>query len=242
VPFSETLAERVRWLPSLAVFGAGGLLLFVATRVAIPWLAARTSVEPIVLWFLVGGLGVFAPLVAVAALLLRREGWWGRPGLWAERLRFRPMNAADWGWSLGALLAVGVGYGAVAAAGAAVLGRPLAAQPPFMALEPLGPGRLWILAAWVPFWVLNILGEELLWRGVLLPRQEAALGRWAWVANGAGWLLFHLAFGGELVVLLVPILVVLPWVAQRRRSTWVAVAVHGGLNGPGFVAVAFGWV
>jgi membrane protease YdiL (CAAX protease family) len=233
---------RWGWLASLAVFGAGGLLLFVATRVVIPWLAARTEVEPIVLWFLVGGLGVFAPLVGFAAYLLRREGWWGRPGLWTERLRFRRMDAADWGWSLGALIAVGVGYGAVAAAGAALLGRPLAAEPPFMVLEPLGPGRLWILAAWLPFWVLNILGEELLWRGVLLPRQEAALGRWAWVANATGWLLFHLAFGGELVVLLVPILVVLPWVAQRRRSTWVAVAVHAGLNGPGFLAVAFGWV
>lgn len=208
----------------------------------IPWLVPRSGVEPILLWFLVGALVVFVPLLVLAGLLLRREGWWGRPGLWTERLRFRRMTAGDWGWSLAALVAVGAGYAGVMTAGEALLGRSLEAQPPFMELEPLGPGRLWILAAWIPFWALNILGEELLWRGILLPRQEAAHGRRAWIANAAGWLLFHLAFGWQLLVGLLPILVVLPWVTQRRRNTWVAVVVHAGLNGPGFVAVALGWV
>ena len=46
--------------------------------------------------------------------------------------------------------------------------------------DPLTPGRYWLLAAWVPCWVLNIMGEEILWRGVMVPRQEAALGRRAW--------------------------------------------------------------
>ena len=36
----------------------------------------------------------------------------------------------------------------------------------------------------VPLFVANILGEELCWRGYLQRRQEAALGRKAWLANG----------------------------------------------------------
>src|SRR5215510_4699098 len=36
--------------------------------------------------------------------------------------------------------------------------------------------RYWILGAWLPFFVLNIVGEEFTWRGVALPRQEAAFG------------------------------------------------------------------
>jgi membrane protease YdiL (CAAX protease family) len=87
-------------------------------------------------------------------------------------------------------------------------------HPPFMHFEPLAPGRYWILAAWLPFWLLNILGEEFLWRGVLLPRQEAALGQRAWLANAAGWGLFHLAFGWQLLTLLLPILVIVPYIAQ----------------------------
>jgi Type II CAAX prenyl endopeptidase Rce1-like len=39
--------------------------------------------------------------------------------------------------------------------------------------------------------LLNILGEEFLWRGVVLPRQEVAFGRRAWVVNGILWLLFQ---------------------------------------------------
>lgn len=115
-------------------------------------------------------------------------------------------------------------------------------HPSFLAFDPLERGRYWILAAWLPFWILNIMGEEFLWRGVLLPRQELVFGEQAWVANATGWLLFHLAFGWQLLVLLVPIMIVLPYVVQRRRNTWVGVVIHAGLNGPGFLATAFGFV
>jgi len=76
-----------------------------------------------------------------------------------------------------------------------------------MHFEPLTPERTWLLAIWLPFWVLNIMGEEILWRGVLLARQEQTFGRWAWLVNSGGWLLFHLAFGWQLLVVLLPILV-----------------------------------
>lgn len=109
-----------------------------------------------------------------------------------------------------------------------------------MHLEPLGPGRYWIFVAWLPFWLLNILGEEILWRGVVLPRQEQAFGARAWAVNGAGWLLFHIAFGWRFVLMLIPICFILPWVAQRRRSSWPGVLIHAGLNGPASVTIALG--
>lgn len=229
------------WLPSLAIFGAAALLLFVGTRILIPWLARATGMEPVVAWFVVGGLFVFTPLVIGAYVLLRREPGTGIVDSWAERLRFRRMNRADWLWTLGALVAIGVATTGIQAL-IQLLHGSLDLSPSFMAFEPLTPGRLWILAAWLPFWILNIMGEEVLWRGVVLPRQEAALGRLAWMANGAGWLLFHLAFGWQLVLVLVPIIFVLPYVVQRRRNTWIGVVVHAGLNGPAFVAIALGLV
>jgi len=30
------------------------------------------------------------------------------------------------------------------------------------------------------------------------------------------------------------------YVVQRRKNTWVGVVIHGGINGPGFLAIAFG--
>jgi hypothetical protein len=80
---------------------------------------------------------------------------------------------------VGGLGAVGVLTGGI---GAALLmlqdGKNF--HPSFMAFEPLGPGRYWILSAWLPFFVLNIVGEEV-WRGVTLPRREVAFGA------GLGW-------------------------------------------------------
>src|SRR5215217_6127527 len=38
----------------------------------------------------------------------------------------------------------------------------------------------------------TVLGEELLFRGVLLPRMQGAFGRWDWVANGFLFAAYHL--------------------------------------------------
>jgi membrane protease YdiL (CAAX protease family) len=167
----------------------------------------------------------------------RQPGARGR--LFADRLRFRRLSAADLGWSLAGQAAVGLGTLFIMT----VLrwwSPDVRMHPPFLAMEPLSAGRYWIFAAWVPFFVLNILSEEFLWRGVVLPRQEQAFGRWAWVVNGAGWFLFHIPFGSTLLLMVVPVVVVIPYVVQRRANTWIGVAIHALLNGPGFVAVALG--
>ena len=45
-------------------------------------------------------------------------------------------------------------------------------------------GAWWFLALFVVSAAFNtILGEEFLFRGVLLPRLEGVFGRWSWVAN-----------------------------------------------------------
>ena len=223
------------------LFGGAALLLFVATHGLIPALSGWTAMEDVLLWFAVAGLGVFVPLLLVGLVLLREETVIAVPGLWRKRLRFRPMTGTDWLWSVGALGLIGllsVGTMAVLRA----LWGDVHLTPSFMTMDPLTPGRYWILGAWIPFWVLNIMGEEILWRGVVLPRQEIAFGPWAWLANGTGWLMFHLAFGAPIMLMLWPIVFILPYVVQRRRNSWIGVVIHAGLNGPGFVAAAFGFV
>lgn len=227
------------WGGTLLLFGGAALLLFAATHGVIPALAARTATEPVLLWFAAAGLGVFAPLLLAGWALLRREAARTWPEVWRERLRFRPMTTGDWAWSLAGLTLIGLlGTGSLALL--RLLWSDVQLHPSFLTLAPLGPGRYWILAAWLPFWALNILGEEVLWRGVVLPRQEAAFGRWAWLSNGAGWLVFHTAFGAAILLALWPILFILPYVVQRRRNSWIGVTIHAGVNGPGFLAVAFG--
>jgi hypothetical protein len=55
---------------SAALFGAGALLLFLTTRVAVPALVSATGAETVGMWFLAGSAVFFGPLLLTAALLL----------------------------------------------------------------------------------------------------------------------------------------------------------------------------
>jgi hypothetical protein len=47
---------------------------------------------------------------------------------------------------------------------------------------------------------LRLNSQEFLWRGVMLPRQEIAFGKKAWIIHDFGWGLFHIAFGWQLLI------------------------------------------
>ncbi len=231
--------KKLGWSGSLAVYVPAALLLYVITAYAIPWFSRKTGQETIFSWFLLAGLGVFVPLIITGTLILRREGFRLSKRTWVERMRFRRLTGKDLAWALGGLLAVGVGSVLVMKAAELIAGS-YDPTPPFMAFEPLSTGRYWLLLAWAPFWILNILGEEILWRGVMLPRQELAFGRRAWIVHGLGWMLFHAAFGWQLLVTLIPLIFIQSYVVQRTKNSWLGVILHGGINGPSFLAIAFG--
>lgn len=109
-----------------------------------------------------------------------------------------------------------------------------------MTLDPLSPERYWLLLAWFPYWLLNIGGEEFFWRGVLLPRQEKTFEDKTWILHGTGWAIFHIAFGWQLLVMLLPLLYIEPYVVQKTQNTWTGVFLHGVINGPSFIAIALG--
>lgn len=61
-------------LSSAIIFVFAALLLWVMTHLCIPFLTDFTKCEPIIFWFICGGLGVFTPLIITGILMLRREG------------------------------------------------------------------------------------------------------------------------------------------------------------------------
>lgn len=54
------------------------------------------------------------------------------------------------------------------------------------------------------------------------------------------WLLFHAAFPWQVLLMLMPIAMILPWVVQRRHNTWIGLVVHAGFGATGFLGLAFG--
>jgi membrane protease YdiL (CAAX protease family) len=102
------------------------------------------------------------------------------------------------------------------------LGTLLESQEILQRLE----GAWWFLALFVVLAVFNtILGEEFLFRGVLLPKMEGAFGRGSWVANGVLFGFYHLHQPWSIPNAVVTgLLYTFP--AYRYRSTWMAIILH----------------
>jgi uncharacterized protein len=92
-------------------------------------------------------------------------------------------------------------------------------------------GAWWFLGLYVIFSVFNsILGEEFLFRGVLLPKMEGVFGKWSWVANGVLFGLYHVHQPWSILANALSGIIFLAWPSWRFRSTWMAVAVHAVEN------------
>lgn len=63
-----------------------------------------------------------------------------------------------------------------------------------------------------------------------------------WFIQGIGWSLFHITFGWQLLLTLIPLIFILSWTVQKTKNSWVGVIIHGGLNGPTFLAISFGLI
>jgi Type II CAAX prenyl endopeptidase Rce1-like len=95
-------------------------------------------------------------------------------------------------------------------------------------------GAWWVVvyyAAWLV--VLNIFGEELWWRGYVLPRQELFFGRATWAIHGVFWSLFHLFIQPTLwdTTRMAVTGLALAFVAQRTRNMWRGCPASAGNGG-----------
>lgn len=238
---TPALLKKLGLFASFAIYIPAAILMYVMTTYLIPYLSKTTGQETILFWFIVAGLGIFTPLIVTGILILKSEGYKLNLVTIKERLRFGKLKKTDVLWAIGGLVAVGILSAVIMKVMEFVSGE-FDHTPPFMAFEPLNAGRYWLLLVWAPYWVLNILGEEFLWRGVMLPRQEVAFGKYTWMIHGLGWGIFHIAFGWQLLVTLIPLIFIQSYVVQKTKNSWTGVIMHGGLNGPSFIAISLGLI
>ncbi len=94
-------------------------------------------------------------------------------------------------------------------------------------------GEAFFSGAWgwfaliVVFVIFNtVLGEELLFRGLLLPRMRAAFGRGDWVANGVLFTIYHLHVPWVIPATLVEGIFLEAYPSRRFQSAWMGIIVH----------------
>lgn len=75
-------------------------------------------------------------------------------------------------------------------------------------------------------WVFNTaLGEEVLFRGLLLPRMQGVFGKRDWLANGFLFTLYHLHVPWGMPKILLDVFLYV-WPSRRYRSALMGIAVH----------------
>ena len=180
------------------------LLIYVFGRSFIP----EGGVTPTWLLLLIIVLGTGAELAA-GLVLLRREGYRLTLADLTDRIRLKwPKGWKSWGL---AVVVFAVGMSLSMAMGP--MNRSLASVPGFVppdwwpaASNPtvavtsaadvfpdvdLGGNYVFVLLYLVIGLVFNVFGEEIYYRGYLLPRMRGVFGGWDWVANGVLFTLKH---------------------------------------------------
>jgi membrane protease YdiL (CAAX protease family) len=105
-------------------------------------------------------------------------------------------------------------------------GRDMAAFLDSPAGERLFQGSWGWFAVVVALGLFNtVLGEELLFRGFLLPRMEGAFGKRDWVANGVLFALYHVHIPWIIPLALLDMFA-LAYPARRYRSAVLPIIVH----------------
>jgi membrane protease YdiL (CAAX protease family) len=95
-------------------------------------------------------------------------------------------------------------------------------------LRALWAGAWDLLALQVVLSVFNtFLGEEFIFRGVLLPRMKGVFGKWDWVANGVSFGIYHLhqpwGLPGNILSGLL-----LAFTGKRYHTNWFPILLHSG--------------
>jgi membrane protease YdiL (CAAX protease family) len=217
----------------LGVWAAAAIPMGLLAWVFAPWLTDQLS-----------GSGAFARAMIVAltaglgwqfvltTILVRREQGTLRWDVVRDALWLRSPTSPKTGRRGGRLWWIVLPLVLLAAAKDFVPKIPHAESLDFFAFVGTDEGRDFLSGAWGWFAVLvvmavlnTVLGEELLFRGYLLPRMNGVFGRRDWIANGVLFGLYHLHRWWAIPGLLVGTLTY-AWPAKHFRSALVGIAVH----------------
>jgi membrane protease YdiL (CAAX protease family) len=236
----QALQPMPFWL-SLLLFAIPAALMVASMFWGIPWLEGL-GLEPIVSFltaFTVPMAWMFTAALVGYHKIERRSLRWDS---FAARMRFPRLQFKDLLWGL---LVFGVGMVTMALLTPVILAfieagwltvpdnLPLLLDPQAtisgaaLAQQAGGSlrGRWDIVILFMIYLFFNIAGEELWWRGYILPRQELRHGRRAWMVHGLLWAAFHV-FKYWSIITLVPFTLALSFSAQRLKTNWPATFAH----------------
>lgn len=224
---------------TITIFGLSTLYFFILLFTLLPFLKSHFVLNPALYWFITGYF-LFIPLLMLAIILTEIEGNKSKIEI-LNALNIKPMTKKDCFFSVVFTSLVFAFTGLIFQI-SLILNKyfgisQLNTTPWFMKINPFQGNDRFLLLIWLPMFVFNIVGEEFLWRGYIQSRLQCKL---SWLLCSLLWLMFHLPFGMDLMIMLLPVIILLPYAFDKTHNTLVGVFIHGVYNGPIFVLVALG--
>jgi membrane protease YdiL (CAAX protease family) len=235
MPTAPAASPAARAIPQyslgriLGVWAAAALPMGFLAWIAAPWLADRLdTADPLPKALLVCLTLGLVWQFALVVLLVARE----RPASIRDALWLRAPVSPRSGRRGGRVWLVAVPFALLFAAEQLI---PMAAHATnrdlglFLGTD---AGHAFLSGAWGWFALIavlavfnTVLGEELLFRGLLLPRMNGVFGRGDWLANGVLFAVYHLHMPWAIPGALVDALA-LAYPSKRYRSAWMGIIVH----------------
>jgi CAAX protease family protein len=224
----------------LGIWLAGATPMWILSWVVAPVLIPRSPLHPAMTYWLLMIMGMAWQFVLSLVIVYRELGTlrWNLVCKWTwlqvprDQKTAQPNPKLFW-WLVPAIVFYGlVGFGLARYLDAPVAWlfpnlHPAAYQDTNQLVALNLKGQWWLLEIAVTSSLFNhFLGEEFLFRGVLLPRMQGTFGKYDWLANAVLFGLYHMhepwGIGTNIVQS-----VALSLPSKRFRSNWMAIAVHG---------------
>jgi len=211
------------------------ILAFVITPALIPLI----DLPPLIIYWFAINIGLIWQFV-LSIIILKKDGFTISWSSVKERLWFQkpqdPRTGKSSNWFflwvipfilLNAVVSSGIGFPDLDR-----ITGPLIKNIPQYDLSKLSTsefkGEWWILGVFILTMIFNyFLGEELLYRGILLPKMNGVFGKWDWFANGVLFGFYHLHKPQIIISTAIIFGIIFAYPAKRFKSTWMAVIIHG---------------
>jgi membrane protease YdiL (CAAX protease family) len=231
---SDRQSEQYSLAKILGIWAAAALPMAALAWVVAPWLASRldgpVALARVLLVLLT--VGLIWQFVLVLLLVYRERGSVRWPVL-KDALWLHSPRSPTTGRVGGRLWLVLVPCVLLFTAEAFIPSFPPVTGHDFAAFAQSDAGAAFMSGNWGWYALIaalvvfnTVLGEELLFRGLLLPRMRGAFGRWDWVANGFLFAVYHLHMPWVIPATLVGDTFALSYPSRRYRSALIGIAVH----------------
>jgi membrane protease YdiL (CAAX protease family) len=240
----NTRLKPLSWGPSFLALFCVALMYYGTHYVFVPYFT-KVSGQPYLVGYLIGWITTVGIIFIASLLAYKFERNKFNLKDFSTRFRLKKISGRDWLWTILLILVVLVTYFGLTSASKWLSSFKLfAPHPDFPTdMSPEGvsnleqgvlfgmtlKGKWWIIIAYFFGWVLNILGEEFWYRGWMLPRQEVAFGKFAWLINGTMFTFQHWMQPWNFLAIL-PGALFMSFVLQLRKNTWIGIIQHGLIN------------